>query len=206
MKNHPRKTADKRLFLASWLRSPFAVGAVAPSSPALGKLMAAQIDLSAPGVIVELGGGTGAVTKALLATGLSPKNLIIVERDEGFARLLAGKFPEVRVLRGDASRLDRLLRHEGITEVSRIVSSLPLLSMPRQTRLTIMVRAFAILAANGVFVQFTYGLKSPLPEQALHKSGIVARSVGRVWRNMPPATVWRFEKKTFKNGHKRTEP
>lgn len=206
MKNHPRKSADKRLFLASWLRSPFAVGAVAPSSPALGRLMAAQVDLSAPGVIVELGGGTGAVTKALLAAGISPKNLVIVERDEAFARLLAGKFPEVRVLLGDASRLDRLLRREGITEVSRIISSLPLLSMPRQTRLTIMVRAFAILVAKGVFVQFTYGLKSPFPEQALLKSGIIARSVGRVWRNMPPATVWRFEKEALQNTHKKTEP
>ena len=206
MKNHPRKSADKRLFLASWLRSPFAVGAVAPSSPALGKLMAAQIDLSAPGAIVELGGGTGAVTKALLATGVSPKNLIIVERDEAFAQLLAGKFPEVRVLLGDASRLDQLLRREGITEVSRIISSLPLLSMPGHTRLTIMVRAFAILAAKGVFVQFTYGLKSPFPEQALMKLGIIARSVGRVWRNMPPATVWRFEKKAFQSTHKKTEP
>jgi len=206
VKNHPRKSADKRLFLASWLRSPFAVGAVAPSSPALGRLMAAQVDLSAPGVIVELGGGTGAVTKALLAAGISPKNLVIVERDEAFARLLAGKFPEVRVLLGDASRLDRLLRREGITEVSRIISSLPLLSMPRQTRLTIMVRAFAILVAKGVFVQFTYGLKSPFPEQALLKSGIIARSVGRVWRNMPPATVWRFEKEALQNTHKKTEP
>lgn len=206
MKNHPRKSTDKRLFLATWLRSPFTVGAVAPSSRALGKLMAAQIDPSAPGVIVELGGGTGAVTKALLATGLSPKKLIIVERDEVFARLLAGKFPEVRVLRGDASRLDRLLRREGITEVSRVISSLPLLSMPRQIRLTIMVRAFAVLAFKGVFVQFTYGLKSPLPEQALLKSGIIARSVGRVWRNMPPATVWRFEKKALQNTHKKTEP
>lgn len=206
MKNHPRKSTDKRLFLTTWLRSPFAVGAVAPSSRALGKLMAAQIDPSAPGVIVELGGGTGAVTKALLATGLSPKKLIIVERDEVFARLLAGKFPEVRVLRGDASRLDRLLRREGITEVSRVISSLPLLSMPRQVRLTIMVRAFAVLAFKGVFVQFTYGLKSPLPEQALLKSGIIAQSVGRVWRNMPPATVWRFEKKASQNTYKKTEP
>ncbi len=206
MKNHPRKSADKRLFLATWLRSPFAVGAVAPSSRALGKLMAAQIDPFASGIIVELGGGTGAVTKALLATGLSPKKLIIVERDEVFARLLAGKFPEVRVLRGDASRLDRLLRREGVTEVSRIVSSLPLLSMPRQVRLTIMVRAFAVLGAKGVFVQFTYGLKSPLPEQALLKSGIIAKSVGRVWRNMPPATVWRFEKKALQRAHKKTEP
>jgi phosphatidylethanolamine/phosphatidyl-N-methylethanolamine N-methyltransferase len=153
--------------------------------------MARQVDMRQARLVVELGGGTGSITRALLAAGLPPEKLIVVERDERLHRLLAERFPGLRVLRGDAAHLVALLRPVGITSVSAIVSSLPLLSMPKRLRHRIVEQSFALLGERGNLVQFTYGIASPLPAREFAVSGRVA---ARVWRNLPPAFVWRFER------------
>jgi phosphatidylethanolamine/phosphatidyl-N-methylethanolamine N-methyltransferase len=180
------------LFFGRWIKAPHRIGALAPSSRYLGQAMARQIDIRQARLVVELGGGTGSITRALLAAGLPPEKLIVVERDERLHRLLAERFPTLRVLRGDAAQLVALLRPLGITGVSAIVSSLPLLSMPKRLRHRIVDQSFALLGSRGNLVQFTYGIASPLPAREF---GVAGRVVARVWRNLPPAFVWRFERK-----------
>ncbi|HXY99581.1 MAG TPA: phospholipid methyltransferase [Stellaceae bacterium] len=182
--------AEMALFLGRWLKAPHRIGALAPSSRYLAQAMAREIDPRQARLVVELGGGTGSITRALLAAGLAPERLIVVERDERLHRLLAKRFPELRVIAGDAAQLGALLRPLGITSVSAIVSSLPLLSMPKRLRQRIVEQSFALLDGRGSLVQFTYGLASPLPARDFAVSG---RVVARVWRNFPPACVWRFE-------------
>ncbi len=183
--------AEMALFLGRWLKAPHRIGALAPSSRYLARAMARQIDPRQARLVVELGGGTGSITRALLAAGLAPERLVVVERDERLHRLLAERFPELRVIAGDAAQLGALLRPLGISSVSAIVSSLPLLSMPKRLRQRIVEQSFALLGQSGSLVQFTYGLASPLPARDFAVSG---RAVARVWRNFPPACVWRFER------------
>lgn len=180
------------LFFGRWIKAPHRIGALAPSSRYLGQAMARQLDIRQARLVVELGGGTGSITRALLAAGLPPEKLIVVERDERLHRLLAERFPMLRVLRGDAAQLVALLRPLGITGASAIVSGLPLLSMPKRLRHRIVEQSFALLGERGSLVQFTYGIASPLPAREFAVSG---RVVARVWRNLPPAFVWRFERK-----------
>jgi phosphatidylethanolamine/phosphatidyl-N-methylethanolamine N-methyltransferase len=182
---------EMALFLGRWLKAPHRIGALAPSSRYLGQAMARQVDLRQARLVVELGGGTGSITRALLAAGLPPERLIVVERDERLHRLLKERFPQLRVLRGDAAQLGALLRPLGVAGVSAIVSSLPLLSMPKRLRHRIVEQCFGLLAERGSLIQFTYGLSSPLPAREYAVSGRVA---ARVWRNFPPAFVWRFER------------
>lgn len=186
-----RPEPELAIFLARWLKAPHRIGALAPSSRYLAGAMARQVDIRQARLVVELGGGTGSITRALLAAGVAPEKLIVVERDERLHLLLAERFPGLRVLHGDAAQLVSLLRPLGITSVSAIVSSLPLLSMPKRLRHRIVEQSFALLGERGSLVQFTYGLASPLPEREFAVSGRVA---ARVWRNLPPACVWRFER------------
>ncbi len=196
-----RKTATRRdaaegemaLFLSRWLKAPHRIGALAPSSRYLGRAMAGQIEPRQARLVVELGGGTGSITRALLASGLPPEKLVVVERDERLHRLLAERFPELRVVAGDAAHLAALLRPLGVGSVSAIVSGLPLLSMPKRLRQRIVEQCFAVMGERGSLVQFTYGLASPLPARDFAVSG---RVVARVWRNFPPAFVWRFDRRT----------
>lgn len=179
-------------FLRRWLQNPRAVGAVAPSSRSLASAMAAEVDLAAPGAVVELGGGTGNITAALLNAGVSPEDIAVVERDPVFARVIAARFPEVRVLQGDAAELRRLLRQAGIGPVKAVISGLPLLSIPDRICLRIIAEAAAVLTERGVFVQFTYGPASPVPRRVLARLGLTARRTAWVVDNLPPASVWRY--------------
>jgi phosphatidylethanolamine/phosphatidyl-N-methylethanolamine N-methyltransferase len=180
------------VFLGRWLKAPHRIGALAPSSRYLARAMARQIDPRHARLVIELGGGTGSITRALLAAGLPAEKLIVVERDERLHRLLAERFPQLRVLHGDAAQLVQMLRPLGIATVSAIISSLPLLSMPKRLRHRIVEQSFALLGERGSLVQFTYGIASPLPEREFPVAGKV---MGLVWRNIPPAFVWRFQRR-----------
>jgi phosphatidylethanolamine/phosphatidyl-N-methylethanolamine N-methyltransferase len=187
--------AGTTLFLKRWLRRPLAMGAVVPSGRLLAEAMAETtkaVLAGRPGHVVELGAGTGEVTKALLAAGLAPERLALVERDPELARFLRGHFPGPRIIEGDAARLPRLLADHKVTPVAAIVSSLPLLSLPAGIVQSIVGGVFEALPRGAALVQFTYGPTPPVPRavrERLHLDGAHGK---RIWRNVPPAVVWTF--------------
>jgi phosphatidylethanolamine/phosphatidyl-N-methylethanolamine N-methyltransferase len=183
---------DLRVFLASWFRSPLSVGALVPSGRLLAQALAAQVDPRQEGAVLELGPGTGAVTQALLARGVEPTRLVLLERDPAFCRLLRNKLPAVRVLQADARYLHRALADFGIKELDAVVSSLPLLSLPFTAQHQVVKQSFRALGPQGIFVQFTYGFSSPIRPELQHRLALKGRPVMRVIRNLPPAVVWRY--------------
>jgi len=187
------KRADLGFFLL-WLRRPTHVGALVPSGKALATSMAARIKVDAPGVVVELGGGTGSITKAILAAGTAPQDLVVVEREAKLCAILAERFPQIRVLRGDARNLKRLLARAGIGPVKAVVSSLPLLSMDDRDCQRIVAGAFSVLPPEGEFLQFTYGPASPVSRRMRKHLGIDGQRSDWVLYNLPPAAVWRYRR------------
>ncbi len=184
---------ERRLFFLAWLKNPLRVGTPVASGRRLARAMAAQLSsVREDEYVLELGAGTGAVTRALLQSGIPPKHLIIIERNHAFLEQLKQSFPQAIVLHGDARHAKELLHQRGIQHVAAIVSSLPLLSMPDTVRQAIVHAAFAVIKPDGVFIQYTYGLLSPVPERHQHVIGIRGQVAQRVWRNFPPARVWRY--------------
>ncbi len=179
-------------FLRRWLKNPKAVGALVPSGRSLACAMVAGIDLQAPGTVVELGGGTGNITAALLEAGVPTTDIVVIERDPVFAQVISARFPAVRVLQGDAAELRRLLRDAGIGPVKAVISGLPLLSMPDRICLRIISEATQALQEDGVLVQFTYGPASPVSRRILTRLGLQAERINWVVDNIPPASVWRY--------------
>ncbi len=171
------------------------MGAVVPSGRLLAAAMA-RATLAAmanyPGHVIELGAGTGEVTKALLAAGIDPKRLALVERDPELARFLRGHFPGPKIVEGDAARLTELLKSHGVANVSAVVSSLPLLSLPAEVVNGIVNGVFASLPAGAALIQFTYGPSPPVPKALRERLGLQGVSGRRIWRNVPPAVVWTF--------------
>ncbi len=178
------------LFLRRWLSNPRSIGAVAPSAPGLTRRMAREAVLRDDQAVVELGPGTGTVTRALLAAGVPEDRLILVEFDAEMAEYLSDRFPEAVVLNGDAADLDSLVPARWAGQVSTVVSSLPLLSFPVEIRARIAAAVFAVLGSDGRLVQYTYGPGCPLSRAV---PGVKGRRTGFAALNIPPATVWCYE-------------
>lgn len=180
-------------FLRTWRRSPGRVGAIAPSSAALARLITSEV-AAAPGRVLELGPGTGVFTRALLERGVREEDLVLVEAAPEFAALLERRFPAAQVLRADARYLPHPLSRVG-SPVSAVVSGLPLRNLSRRHRLAVLLGAFGHLAVDGAFYQFTYGARFPLPRSWTDRHGFKVQRLGRVYGNLPPATVYRVTRR-----------
>lgn len=185
-----RRLQDEARFLRSWLDNPLQAGAIAPSGPALARAMAALVDVSRPGPVIELGPGTGPVTQALIERGVAEDRLVLVEFDPDFCALLRQRFPRATVVQGDAYAIDRTLAGRLRAPAAAVVSSLPLLTRPEEERARLLVQAFGLMAPDAPFIQFTYGLTSPVPRGP----GVAAEASAPVWLNIPPARVWAYRR------------
>ncbi len=182
---------EQRLFFRLWLRNPRRIGAIVPSSRRLADAMARLVPAGSHSPVIELGGGTGVITDALLRAGIAPSRLVVVERDPVLHRLLSERYPQLRIVLGDASKLKEALRPLGIDHAAAVVSGLPLLSIPRHIQDEIVRSAFALLSPGAPFIQFTYGPFSPVGRRRHGVHGSVAR---RVAANLPPASVWVYRR------------
>jgi phosphatidylethanolamine/phosphatidyl-N-methylethanolamine N-methyltransferase len=183
--------SDGIFFLKTFLANPMRVAAVLPSGRRLAKTVAGQIDSEPGGAVLELGPGTGAVTKAILDRGIAPHDLAAIESDPDFAASLRRDFGRVRIIEGDALDFPSLLARAGIaTPLRSIVSGIPVLSRPLPVRRKLLADAMAALKPHGPFVQFSYGAEPPIPADA----SIEVRRAALVWQNVPPMHVWVYRR------------
>jgi phosphatidylethanolamine/phosphatidyl-N-methylethanolamine N-methyltransferase len=178
-------------FLRGLIASPRGVGAIAPSSPALARAVAAQVDPDRNGPVLELGPGTGAITKEILERGIAPERLTLIEYDPAFVKLLAERFTDVRVLKGDGFEFERTIGNHAAEDYAAIVSGMPLLNFPLPKRHALIETALRRLMRGAPFVQFSYGFQPPLPAPA----GASVRQAAFVWKNLPPARVWVYRRR-----------
>jgi phosphatidylethanolamine/phosphatidyl-N-methylethanolamine N-methyltransferase len=188
------RIADEARFFKSWLDNPAVAGAVSPSGRFLARMMARYVDPRKAGPVVELGPGTGAITEALLARGIAPGRLYLVEFDPGFCKLLKRRFPGIHVIKGDAYQLSQTLRGRLRRPPAAIVSSLPLLLKPETQRLALLADAFDCMSPDGCFVQFTYGRVSPVRRDKASALDFHVEASPPVWLNLPPARVWIYRR------------
>src|SRR6266853_212930 len=121
---------DEVRFFRSWIEKPLAIGSVTPSGKALARTMAGYVDPAIAGPIIELGPGTGPVTEALVAQGVDPARLVLVEFDPTFCGLLRKRYPAATVVQGDAYGLKRVLGTHLADPAAAVVSGLPLFTKP----------------------------------------------------------------------------
>ncbi|KLK94771.1 phospholipid methyltransferase [Microvirga vignae] len=182
---------DEARFLRSWLERPLVVGAVTPSGKVLARTMASYVDRRIPGPVVELGPGTGPVTDALIRRGVEQERLILVEFNPEFCQLLKRRFPKATIIQGDAYDLKETLSGILKEPAAATVSSLPLFTKPMDQRLDLLEIAQELMHPNAPFIQFTYAVVPPIPARS---QSYKARASNRIWRNLPPARVWVYNK------------
>ena len=187
----PPRLDDEVRFLRSWIEKPLRMGAVMPSGKVLARTMAQYVDVNSTAPVVELGPGTGAITNALIEHGVDQKRLVLVEYNPGFCALLRDRYPQARVVQGDAYALRDSLGDVLSAPASAVVSGLPLVTQPMLKRLKLIRDAFLALAPGAPFVQFTYSVAPPIPKSL---PGVSTEASERIWMNLPPARVWVYRK------------
>jgi len=185
----PGARTYRGIFLNQMLRRPGRTAAVMPSSRALARMMTRNLGPDT-GAVVELGGGTGKITEAILARGVAPERLAIYETNPVFAAILRRRFPAVSVIEADARRV----AETPLADVGAVISGLPLLSIPTPAQREIVEGAFRLMRPDGIFVQFTYGWRPPVDRPVRRALGLRWTASPWVLGNMPPARVYTFHR------------
>lgn len=183
--------SDRLKFLAAMFRSPRRVSSVTPTSRQTAVEMARPIDCRSGLPVLELGPGTGPVTRAILDRGVAPGDLYAIEQSADLCRHLEKAFPGVNVIHGDAFDLDTTLAATGVSLFDCAISGIPLLSFGPERSDALLMSAIGRVPPGRPMVQITYSAKAPLqpsdPRVRMHRSA-------RVVRNLPPASVWLYSR------------
>jgi ornithine lipid N-methyltransferase len=150
--------SDFTLFLGKFVRQGTAIASLAPSSRWLSQATVRNIDWSRADAIVELGAGTGPITRVIAEQARPECRVIVLERDPDFCRLLRARFQHMRnfeIIEGDVRDLPAIVSARAIGLADYIVSGLPVPSFPGDLR-DILFRAVGrVLKPEGTYNQIT---------------------------------------------------
>jgi phosphatidylethanolamine/phosphatidyl-N-methylethanolamine N-methyltransferase len=182
--------SNAALFFRRWLANPLQMGSVVPSSPSLCRRIAALVTRGPGEAVLELGAGTGVVSRALLDAGVPPERLLVVEIVSDMADHLRSALPGVDVLCGDAFDLGRVLPKRWHGRIGTAICGIPLVLLPMAEQKRFVDAVDAVAPGRG-FLLYTYCITSPLPYRKL---GLTARREAWTPWNLPPASVWRYRR------------
>lgn len=184
-----RQVANAALFFRRWLANPLQMGSVIPSSCTLSRRIAGLVRCDRDEVVVELGAGTGVITRALLASGVPAERLVVLEIVPEMASHLRSVLPGVNVICGDAFELQDALPARWHGKVGTAICGIPLVMLPLEQQRRFVAAVEAVAPGLG-FLLYTYCITSPLP---YGKLGLAARREAWTPKNFPPASVWRYQ-------------
>lgn len=186
-----RKFDEELRFLKGWQKDKKGVGAIIPTSSITARRMASVINTDSGQPVLELGAGTGVITKAILERGVKPEDIVSLEYSRHFYDHLRGRFPGVDFRHGDAFDLDIALGERRHQQFDCVISAVPMLSFPMERRVALLEDLLSRVPVGRPVIQITYGALSPvmaLPERYTisHYDFVV--------RNIPPAQLWVYRK------------
>ena len=181
----------KRHFIKQFFKEKKTVGAIKPSSKALGKKMLQHIDFSEDKLIVELGPGTGVFTDLIIDKLADDGQLFVFELNDHFYEVLQNRIndPRVHIIHDSAEHIQKYLKNN--EKADAIVSSLPLMNFPSKLRHALILESHDSLKSKGKYIQFQYTLQS---KRTLSKY-FDSISINFTVKNLPPAFVYTCRKK-----------
>lgn len=185
------KFDDELKFFRGWIDKPRAVGSIVPTSSVTARRMASIIDTKSGLPVLEVGPGTGVVTKAILRHGVKPCDLYAVEYSHDFVTHLRRNYPGVNVIEGDGFNLDAALGDLRGKQFDCVVSGVPLLNFPVARRVSYLDSLLQRIPYGRPVVQITYGPKSPIPPGF---GDYTVEHFHFILRNIPPTQLWLYRR------------
>lgn len=176
-------------FFLAFLKAPRTVASVIPSSRFLERRIVTAADVATADVVVELGGGTGGTTRALLDAMRATSRLIVIERTEEFLPLIRSiGDARIDVVHGCASTINDVLVARGLSGADAIVSGIPFSTLPQELARNIIAAIATALTPGGRFV--AYQVSTAVADYARPRFG--EPDVENVLLNVPPSKVFRW--------------
>lgn len=192
LKQRFEKKFDEEIrFFKGMMDRPKTTGSIIPTSSVTARKMASVIDLQSGLPVLELGPGTGAITKAILARGLPPERLVAVEYSTDFYQHLQRTYPGVRLINGDAFDIEKTLGDLKDLTFDCVISAVPLLNFPMQDRIKMLESLLDRLPAGRPVMQISYGAVSPIIAQP---DRYHIQHFDFIVRNIPPAQLWIYRR------------
>ncbi|GLS40370.1 SAM-dependent methyltransferase [Mesorhizobium tianshanense] len=185
------KFDDELKFFKGWIDKPKAVGSIVPTSSITARKMASVVNPKSGLPVLEVGPGTGVITRAILAQGVKPENLYAVEYSTDFVRHLRQLYPDINVIEGDAFNLDATLGDKGGLKFDSVISGVPLLNFPVAQRIAYIESLLDRIPTGRPVVQLTYGPLSPIPPG---RGDYTVEHFHFVIRNIPPTQLWIYRR------------
>lgn len=185
------KFDDELQFFKGWIDRPKTVGSIVPTSSVTARKMASIVNPASGLPVLEVGPGTGVITRAILARGVKPENLYALEYSPEFVRHLRRLYPGVNVMEGDAFNLSAALGDHRDTVFDSVVSGVPLLNFPVAQRIAYIESLLDRIPAGRPIVQLTYGPLSPIPPG---RGDYSVEHFHFVVRNIPPTQLWIYRR------------
>lgn len=179
-------------FLQAFVKNPLKVGAIAPSSEGLVKRMLEGISPDENNIVLELGVGTGAVTKHLQKILPNEKSYLGIELDKNLVKLLRENYPGLKIEHGSAAEAEDIHEKSGLGKVGSIICCLPFVSMPGEISESILEEISVFIEQGCMFRMFQYAHGYYLPS-AIKMRGYMRERYGKskrskiVVKNVPPA-------------------
>jgi phosphatidylethanolamine/phosphatidyl-N-methylethanolamine N-methyltransferase len=197
---HPTHLRGHLHFIGQYIRNPKQIGAIAPSSEWLAKAMTEAEWVDDAQTVVELGPGLGSVTAAIQERMSRNGGLFFaLEINESMCDRLRHRFPGARVYCDSATELRKYLDQHGRTHADCIISSIPWAALEENLQHELMAAILANLRPGGWFITFMYVTSMMLPaskrfRERLEKNFGDVTASPVIWRNIPPAFVFRCRK------------
>jgi ornithine lipid N-methyltransferase len=181
---------DFSLFLGKFLRHGTAIASLAPSSRWLSRTTVRNVAWDRARVVVELGAGTGPITRVLVQKAPPECRLVVLERDHDFAEILRDRYAgrtNCDVVEGDVRDLAAILSDRGIEQTDYIISGLPVPSFPKELQRDLFRQVKRLLAPEGTFNQIT---EMPLVYWRFYRRFFDEVAFAFEPRNFPPAGAY----------------
>ncbi len=175
------------LFFLESLKHIKEVGSFVPSSSILARRMTVRAQVDSAQTIVEIGAGTGSITRQIIKDMPVQSKLLIFEPHLPFFHHLQSlKDPRISLLSDQAQTLPFEMKKQGLFGVDCIISGLPLANLSKNDQQKIIRIIYSALNPGGRYVQFQYSLLS----YPLIRSIFRNISLSLVCRNFPPAIIY----------------
>jgi phosphatidylethanolamine/phosphatidyl-N-methylethanolamine N-methyltransferase len=191
LRKFAEKFDDELKFFKGWIDKPRAVGSIVPTSSVTARRMASIVDIKSGRPVLEVGPGTGVITKAILSRGVRPSDLYTVEYSHDFVTHLRRNYPDINVIEGDGFNLDETLGDRRDIVFDCVVSGVPLLNFPVPRRVAYLENLLSRIPHGRPVVQLTYGPKSPIPPGL---GDYTVEHFHFILRNIPPTQLWLYRR------------